>query len=663
MSRWDCFWKQESKRLVGLLLFYLFTLLPLHAQFKTDRLVMIGRSALYFEDYVLSIQYFNQAISAKPYLYEPWFYRGVAKYYLDDFAGAEADCSQAIKRNPYVVGMYELRGLCRIQQKRYADAISDYNQALRYDPENQSLWHNRVLCHINEKDYDTALLQLDTILTRWSKHAPAYAMQAEVYLLQEDTTKAIAALDKSLEVDPYDGNLWSQRAFISLSRKEWKEGEEYLSKAIHLQPKQVSNYINRAMARFNQNNLRGTMADYNTALDLDPNNFLGHYNRGLLRAQVGDDNRAILDFDFVLNLEPNNLMALFNRALLLENTGNLRGAIRDYSKVIDEFPNFWFGLQHRASCYRRLGMTKQADSDEFRILKAQMDKRFMGKQPRLSKEQMRKRSDLDIEKYNQLAVADEQEMEHEYKSEYRGRVQNRRVDLDYLPMYVLSYEQEQNQVKQYVAFDKQVDAYNGKEPKLRQLHIVNTNPALDEQDTKKYFAYLDTLSGQIDRERNLKRSATFLFRRAVAYSVIQNFDAAIEDLSTYLQIDSTSSLAYWQRAACQSKLNAFNASQGTDVRMKTANVLSDLTEAIRYNESAYLYYNRGNVYVQRNDYQHAIDDYTRAIALDAHLAEAYYNRGLARIANKQQAEGISDLSKAGELGLYTAYSIIKRYRK
>ena len=607
---------------------------------------MIGRSALYFEDYVLSIQYFNQAISAKPYLYEPWFYRGVAKYYLDDFAGAEADCSEAIKRNPYVVMMYELRGLCRIRQKNYADAIKDFNQALRYDPENQGLWHNRALCHINEKEYDIALLQLDTILTKWSKHAPAYAMKADVYMLQKDTAQAITALEKSLEIDPYDGSLWSQRAIISLSRQEWKESEEYLSKAIHLQPKDASNYINRAVARFNQTN-----------------NFLGHYNRGLLRAQVGDDNRAITDFDFVLNLEPDNLMALFNRALLLENTGNLRGAIRDYSKVIEEFPNFWFGLQHRASCYRRLGMTKQAELDEFRILKAQMDKRFSGKQPRLSQKQMRKRSDLDIEKYNQLAVADEQEIEHEYQSEYRGKVQNRKVAIDYLPMYALSYENEQNQVKQYVAFDKQVDAYNAKQGRQNPLHIISSNPAMGENDTKRYFALIDSLSGQIDRIRDARRSASLLLKRSFAYSVIQNFDAAIEDASTYLQIDSTSALAYWQRAVCQSKLNDFNASQGTDIRMKTANVLSDLTEAIRYDESAYLYYNRGNVYVQRHDYAHAIEDYTHAIALDSHLAEAYYNRGLARIANKQQEAGISDLSKAGELGLYTAYSIIKKYRK
>jgi tetratricopeptide (TPR) repeat protein len=128
--------------------------------------------------------------------------------------------------------------------------------------------------------------------------------------------------------------------------------------------------------------------------------------------------------------------------------------------------------------------------------------------------------------------------------------------------------------------------------------------------------------------------------------------------------DSLSAVAYWQRAVCQSRLNEFNASQGTDVKLQTARVLADLSEAIRLNVScAYLYYNRGNVYVQRHDYQHAIEDYGRAIELEPHLAEAYYNRGLVHYALKQQQEGTADLSKAGELGLYQAYSIIKHSRK
>ena len=71
------------------------------AQINTDRVMTIARNALYFEDYVLSIQYFNQVINAKPYLYEPYFFRALAKLNLEDFQGAEADCyrsSETIKK-------------------------------------------------------------------------------------------------------------------------------------------------------------------------------------------------------------------------------------------------------------------------------------------------------------------------------------------------------------------------------------------------------------------------------------------------------------------------------------------------------------------------------------------------------------------------------------
>ena len=645
-------------------IFYLLVFLPFvgFAQFNTDRLVMIGRSALYYEDYVLSIQYFNQAISQKPWLHEPWFFRGVAKFYLEDYRGAENDCSEAIERNPYVVSAYELRGLCRINQKKYAEAVKDYDRALRYDPANQSLWHNRILCLIQEKNFDRALAEIDTMTTHWSKYARAYAMQAEVYLLQKDTTKAVTSLSKSLELDPYDGGIWAERAVISLARQEWKDGEEFLTKSIHLLPKHPGNYINRALARYNQNNLRGAMADYDTALDLDPNNFLGHYNRGLLRAQVGDDNRGIEDFDFVLRLEPDNLMALFNRALLLEQTGNLRAAIRDYSKVIEEYPNFWFGLQHRASCYRRLGNTKQAELDEFRILKAQIDKRY-GHQPRLSKKQMRKRSDEDLEKYNQIVVADEQEVEHEYKSDYRGRVQNRKAELSFQPMFSLTFTRPKNDVKLDSPYEDTVEAFNQRSG-MRYIYISCDQTRLGEESMKRTFAFIDSLSTAIDASKNTNDVKPLLFLRAVAYSAIQNFDNAIDDLSIYLQIDSTSSLAYWQRAACQAKVNEFNAAQGTNVELQSANVLGDLSDAIQLApKNAYLYYDRGNLYALRHDYQRAIDDYTRAIALEEHLAEAYYNRGLSRIRANKKTEGIADLSKAGELGLYQAYSVIKKYQK
>lgn len=107
-------------------------LLPtlLYAQINTERVMTIARNALYFEDYVLSIQYFNQVINAKPYLYEPYFFRGLAKINLDDYQGAESDCDAAIQRNPFVVGAYQIRGLARIRQNKFDGAIEDYKTAI-----------------------------------------------------------------------------------------------------------------------------------------------------------------------------------------------------------------------------------------------------------------------------------------------------------------------------------------------------------------------------------------------------------------------------------------------------------------------------------------------------------------------------------------------------
>ncbi len=633
------------------------------AQYKVDRLITIGRSALYYEDYVLSMQYFNQAIIAKPYLYEPWFFRGVAKYNLDDFAGAEADCSEALHRNPYVVGIYELRGISRIQQKKYKEAISDYTTALKYDPMNRGLWHNRVLCHMRDSDFAVAQSELDTILTRWKRYAPAYMMKADIYMQQQDTTAAIEAIDKSLELDPYDGQAWSARSIISLTRSEWTEAEGYLDKAIHLLPKHAGNYINRALARYNQSKLRGAMADYDKALDLEPNNFLGHYNRGLLRSQVGDDNRAITDFDFVLKIEPDNLMALFNRAVLLDKTGDLKGAIRDYSKVISEYPNFWTGLEFRASCYRRLGMTKQAEKDEFTVYKARLEKHLYGKQPRLNKRQMRKRSDEDPEKYNQLVVEDEQGLEHEYQSDYRGHVQNRKVEMGFLPMFALSLQPMQNELRKNVVADRHIEALNQR-LHARTIYINNVLPSQDEEQSKRYFDYIGALGDSISTLRDFQRILDVLLMRAVAYADIENFEGAIEDLSTYLMEDAESLPALWLRAACQSRINEFQAAQGINVTLKNENVLADLNHALAIDpDNACLLYNRGTLYAQKQEYAKAIEDFTRALKGEPSMAEAYFNRGLCALYRQQTEAGIADLSKAGELGIYTAYSIIKKYRK
>ena len=73
------------------------------------------------------------------------------------------------------------------------------------------------------------------------------------------------------------------------------------------------------------------------------------------------------------------------------------------------------------------------------------------------------------------------------------------------------------------------------------------------------------------------------------------------------------------------------------------------------------YYNKGNVYFRLKAWPEALEAYTQAIRQDPELAEAYFNRGLLFIYAGQKAQANADLSKAGELGIITAYNVIKRY--
>lgn len=122
-----------KKTLLGLIL--IFTSISSFSQVNTDRVMIIGKNALYFEDYVLAIQYFNQVISAKPYLAEPYYFRALSKFMLDDFKGAEDDATSCLDRNPYYTAAYQLRGAARQNQEKYELSATDYKRSLEFYPE------------------------------------------------------------------------------------------------------------------------------------------------------------------------------------------------------------------------------------------------------------------------------------------------------------------------------------------------------------------------------------------------------------------------------------------------------------------------------------------------------------------------------------------------
>jgi len=488
----------------------------------------VGRNAIYFDDYVLSIQYFNLVINAKPYLYEPYFYRGLAKFYLDDYSGAEIDCTQAISRNPYFPNSYLVRGLSRINLGNIDEAVSDYRKVIELEPGNRSAWHNLTLCYLELDSLQQADSISDLMIRKWASQAVGYGVKCQIKLAEKDTVAAEAYIAKALEADPYNVPSLSIKAQLLMAREAYAEAENTLNEALRLQPKHPGNYINRALCRFHQDNYRGAMQDYDQALNIDSLNFIGHYNRGLLRANVGEDNLAIEDFNFIIQKHPDDMMAIFNRATLLENTGDLRGAIRDYTTVIKEYPKFLYGYERRAAARRKLGDLNGAQRDEEHVLKEQIAHRYGYSTPTSrQKNKTRKQSERDIDDYQSLVVADDEEAPRQYTSEIRGKVQNRDVETTLIKPLARTYK---------------------------------------------------------------------IYKELKPDDALSYFDTAYE-------------------------------------------------------------------LAQTGKIQEAIGQLDTAISLNPVFAEAYYNRGLLRLLTDQTEAAILDLSKAGELGIHQAYSIIKKNQK
>jgi len=697
-----------TRKAIFSILLFLFSLAAF-AQINTDRVLTIGRNALYFEDYVLSIQYFNQVIKAKPWMAEPYFYRAVAKVNLDDYKGAEEDCSLCLQRNPFLVQAYYARGIARQSQENYREAITDYAKGLELKPGDRQMMVNMAVAYIQEKDYDGAEKVFDDLMEAHPKYAMNYMTRGAMFLEKGDTIRALEDYNKSIEMDPYYASSFGNRALIYYQMNRLDEALADLNEAIRLNTRESGYYINRGLVRYQKNDLRGAMADYDQVVSMDSQNLIAHFNRGLLRAQVGDNNRAIEDFDVVIDLEPDNYIAYYNRALLRLETGDDVGAVRDFDVVINQYPNFIAGYYSRAEAKRKIRDFAGADRDVWTAYQKEQgtdtsaasagttaSTSSQNKKDDDQEDNTREKSDKNINKFNRLVVYDkEEERKSKYQSEVRGRVQDKNVRVDIEPQFVLTYYEKPDQVKSLVYYDKMVEAYNSRKRLPMLLRLTNQEAALNEYQVDQHFASIDNYSAKIDADPS---DMDLYFGRALDYMLVQDFAEAIKDFDKVVSLDASFVMAYFNRAIVRYKQLEYDLSHSSDqndlsMLDKQLNVstpfnsqpssvnnqplqagfkdskrayehemiVRDYDMVIKLNpDFVYAYFNRGNLRCSQKDFRAAVLDYNEAISREPEFAEAYFNRGLARLSLGDTSRGIADLSKAGELGIVNAYNIIKR---
>lgn len=672
-----------KNRLIQLLITFLSCLIITptitEAQINADQVMRVGQNALYFEDYLLSIQYFNQAIQAKPYLAKPYFLRSVAKINLEDFAGAEADASKALELNPFLTDAWEARGVARQNLGKDREAIDDYKHALELLPRNRQIMFNMAIAQQQTKNYDDADSTYKELLRYYPNFANGYLGRARLRLEQTDTAAASADIDKALEINRNSLNAYIMRADIAInSNGDYATALTDMNEAIKLQPRLAGLYINRAFLRYHQDDYFGAMADYDYAIELEPLNVTALFNRGLLLAEVSANDRALADFSKVLSLNPDDYRALYNRAVIYGKKGEYAAATADINRVIDAFPDFPGAFYLRGEFARQSGNLHSAKRDfdkAMALAKAAMPNTQTDPAANQNTETDDVPADLVSKRFASLLTVDNNtQTEEEYNnSAIRGHIQDRNLSIVLQPLMELSYYSSPSEVRPGTYYIKEVDELNATRMLRFVIVVTSSLPTLDQDIYDRHFKSVEYYNSYL--ATHTPRAIDYL-GRAMDFLTVRDYDAARRDLAKAIELTPEYPLSYLLNAQAdyhRYELMTHGASSSSEglsadpaaknkMRLKLLDdALEGYTKAIELSpRMAPAWYNKGIVLVERQDYMAAIEAFTKAIELKDDLGEAYFNRGYVYLKLGNRKAGIADLSKAGELGIIGAYNLIKR---
>jgi tetratricopeptide (TPR) repeat protein len=647
------------------------------AQLNTDQVTTVGRNALYFEDYVLAIQYFNQVIAAKPYLAQPYFFRAVAKYNLEDYVGAETDASYALERNPFLPDAWEVRGVSRQCRGNNLGAISDYNEALNLLPHNKQLLFNKAIAEESAGLFSAADSSYTELLRYYPKFDNAYVGRAQLNLHRADTIAAKADIERALQVNGNCAQAYVVRAAINFEPGgDTQAALDDMETALKLQPDRNYLRINTAVARYQLGDLNGALRDFDYVIDAEPMNVTALFNRGLLRAELHDNDRAVEDFNRVISLEPDNHRALFNRATLLYDKRDYAGALADVNKVIEAYPDMFAGYALRAQIYEKSGQNSLA-STEYRRLR-QMAHTAPSAAAQSADNKEKDAADNTAAQFKTLLTLDaEEQVEQSFNaSGLRGRVQDRNIAVELQPLYTLSYYTAEDDADSASAdvYVREISELNAARTLPYVIHVTNRVATLSrEADVNRHFADIQQYGTKINAAGSSAHAIDY-FARAMDYMTIRDYRNAIADLDHTLKITPDFTPAYFMRAVARYNLqesrrgtttvvtdNSTETILNAENNMALENIISDLRTALELNPRlAVAHYNLGTILLQMGAYADAIDCFDQAIALEPALGSAYFNRGYAYFTMGKRDEAIRDISQAGQLGIHAGYNLLKR---
>jgi len=576
----------------------------------------------------------------------------------------------AIKLDPMNNNYYGQRARLYKKSNQLDSAIEDFSEAIRFNPCDIHSLFDRSECYEKQNRFDLAKKDLLTAKLVDPKHSGGANSKLERILSKESNFKqnqAQPSVQYAIITDknntptpspPEDINTLFKKAETAYFLRQADTAKVILFTILEAEPKyHKANYLLGQIAARLENNYRNAIRHYNIALKSDPDNKKYLSARAKAFYTLRDYQASINDYTKVIIMDQTNGDAYYYRGLSFDALGEKESAIKDMQMATMYSFDMASAAQEYLAQYAKPQFPQAAVDPVFELYELARSNMMMGRYDAAEKnyKDILKLDKTSTEAYMQLAEIAVRRDENPpkaisfydrlikinpaYKDAYRMR------GLEY--MFLGEFKKCVDDYTDFVKLDpKNSDALAGRAKCYLKLEKYE-KAYKDYQVAKKYNpadSSYDNALAELQVKLDLpveedSKDISLLLSRSDAYLREKEFELAIKELKTVLQLEPNDDIAYIKLAKIES-----------EVYRNLPNAIQYYNKAIELKPAESEYYlERGLVLYKQENWQAAKTDFTFVLKEQPNSGRIYYYRGSCNqyLGEKEQAK--QDFLKVIEL--------------
>jgi tetratricopeptide (TPR) repeat protein len=607
-----------------------------------------GRYELSKGRYASAIKLLNKSIKLNSFNSEAIFLRGVAKYELEDFIGAEKDFGKSLELNPKNHEAYLFRGVCHSQLNNYQAAFSDYNESIKLNDEDWRVYSNRSLASLLLDRYVDVISDCNKTIGLKKETSYTYLIRGEAKAGLEMYKVAIEDFERAMTMDSLAMRPVLHRGIAYGKLQRYDDAIIDFELAMVMDTSNALPVFHRGIVYSEMGEVDKALLDFEAVLKKHPSNAVVLFNRAMAYSSKDKLSLALDDYNEVVRINPKNILGYYNRGILKHNKKDFNGALEDYNQAIELFPEFLDAHESRLQLLKVKGdrTTFQSASNELNRIRMMIA---------ISDDEAK------LEQHVKLMKATELKGEFEPVPQEVGKIQHQKVDVRLLPFYQISgFPETDPDILVYDGFNRPYydgigtiafTTYEGS--KRSQLSIRNELNQLESQQELNSIR-ASVLAAQLNDFENASNSLRDCKRPGMEM-VVCHFAQAILAQQELEQIQD-------DYADMVGALDILDPDHQTKVETLLVLAETNYRKVLELDsEMSFAHFNYGHLLATAERYEEAETQFGLAASSAGNFIEANYNRGLIRILLGKIEKGCEDMSLAGELGLTDSYNVIKRF--